>query len=212
MLASPFTPQELRVLKRLDTPRKVQDFLDAMPMNFEPHGDTCMSPRRVLREKRAHCLEGAMLAAAALRLQGRPPLVLDLEATDDDHDHVVALFKERGRWGAISKTNHAVLRWREPVYHTVRELAMTYFHEYFLNDGRKTMRAFSGPVDLSRFDRRGWMTADEDLWDIERHLYEVRHTQVLSPGQVRRLRPADPIEIRAGKIVEWKRGKSRRSH
>lgn len=204
-MIAPLSPAELKVLRRLSTPGKVQDFLDAMPMNFEPSGDTCMSPRRVLREKRAHCLEGAMFAAAALRQQGRPPLVLDLEATDDDHDHVVALFRDRGRWGAISKTNHAVLRWREPVYRTVRELAMSYFHEYFLDDGRKTLRAFSAPVDLSRFDKRGWMTAEEDLWDVERHLYGVRHFSILGPGQVRRLRPAGPIEISAGKIVEWKR-------
>jgi hypothetical protein len=211
MKPSGLNAEELRVLRRLSSPRKVQDFLDALPMNFEPGGDTCMSPRRVLRERRAHCLEGAMLAAAALRLQGRPPLVMDLEATDDDHDHVVALFKERGRWGAISKTNHAVLRWREPVYRTPRELAMSYFHEYFLDDGRKTLRAFSAPVDLSRFDRRGWTVAEEDLWDVERHLYEVRHSSILDPGQARRLRPADPVEIRAGKVVEWRpRGRSAR--
>lgn len=197
------TPEELRAFRRLDTPRKVQDFLDAVPMNFCKDGDTCMSPRRVLRERRAHCLEGAMLAAAAFRMHGRPPLVLDLEATDDDHDHVVALFRERGRWGAVSKTNHAVLRYREPVYRSVRELALSYFHEYFLDDGRKTLRRFSVPVDLSRFDRRGWMTAEDDLWDVERHLYRVRHEAILAPRQAATLRRADPVEIRAGKLVEW---------
>ncbi len=203
-MKTPFTTDELRVLRRLDSPRKVQDFLGALPMNFGERGDTCMSPRRVLRERRAHCLEGAMFAAAAFRLHGRPPLVLDLEATDDDHDHVVALFREGGRWGAVSKTNHAVLRYREPVYRTVRELALSYFHEYFLDDGRKTLRRFSVPVDLSRFDRRAWMTAEDDLWDVERHLYRVRHQPILSPSQARRLRPADAVEIRAGKIVEWR--------
>src|SRR5512142_217167 len=153
MKATMFTTEERRAFRRLDSPRKVQDFLDAVPMNFCEDGDTCMSPRRVLRENRAHCLEGAMFAAAAFRTHGRPPLVLDLEATDDDHDHVVALFRERGRWGAVSKTNHAVLRYREPVYRSVRELALSYFHEYFLDDGRKTLRRYSDPVDLSRFDR-----------------------------------------------------------
>lgn len=144
-----------------------------------------------------------MLAAATLRLHGRPPLVMDLEATDDDHDHVVALFRERGRWGAISKTNHAVLRYREPVYRSVRELALSFFHEYFLDDGRKTLRRYSDPVDLSRFDRRGWMTSEDDLWDVERHLYRVRHEAILAPGQAATLRRADPVEIKAGKLVDW---------
>ncbi|MEY4744471.1 MAG: hypothetical protein RL272_416 [Candidatus Parcubacteria bacterium] len=199
-----FTAAESKTLRRLDSPAKIQDFLDAMPMNFCRRGDTCMSPRRVLRERRAHCLEGAMLAAAALRLHGRPPLVMDLEATDDDDDHVVALFRERGRWGAISKTNHAVLRYREPAYRSVRELAMSYFHEYFLDDGRKTLRRYSDPVDLSKFDRRGWMTDEDDVWYVERHLYRVRHAPILTRAGLSALRPADPIEIRAGKIADWR--------
>lgn len=206
MQPTAFSAQELRTLRRLDTPRKIQDFLDAVPMNFEPDGDTCRSPRMVLRDRRAHCLEGAMLAASALRQHGRKPLVMDLETTDDDYDHVVALFRDGSRWGAISKTNHAVLRYREPVYRTVRELALSYFNEYFLDDGRKTLRRFSGPVDLSRFDRRGWMTAEDDVWYVEKYLYAVRHFPILSRAQIAALRPADPVEIRAGKIVEWRDG------
>lgn len=204
MPPSPFTPVELRVLRGLDTPRKVQNFLDRIPKNFERGGDTCMSPRMVLAERRAHCIEGAMLAAAALRLQGRPPLLLDLEAAAPDFDHVIALFRERGRWGAISKTNYAVLRWREPVYRSVRELAMSYFHEYLTDDGKKTLRAFSRPVDLSRFDRLGWMTSEEDVWYVAEFLCDVPHEKILARGQAATLRRADQVEVRAGQIVEWR--------
>src|ERR1043166_4610055 len=120
---------EFRVLQRLRTPEKIQDFLNALPANFEPHGDTCLSVREVLKRRRAHCIEGAFLAACALWINGEPPLLLDLKATRD-YDHVVALFRRGGCWGAISKTNHLPLRYRDPVYRTLRELAMSYFHEY----------------------------------------------------------------------------------
>lgn len=204
MSSSAFTKAELRVLRRLSSPAKIQDFLNAMPANLEPGGDTCLSPRRVLAENRAHCIEGAMLAAAALRLQGQRPLLLDLTASAADADHVVALFKRHGHWGAISKTNHAVLRYREPVYRTVRELAMSYFHEYFVqSSGRKTLRSFSVPVDLSRFDRRGWMTAEEDVWYVPLHLCDVPHMPILTRPQLASLRRADPIEVRAGELRDW---------
>lgn len=195
------------MLKSLKTPKRIQDFLDAMQMNFEEHGDTCGSPRRVLRERKAHCIEGAMLAALALRLQGSRPLLLDLASAHGDQDHVVALFQDHGCWGAISKTNHAVLRYRDPIYATVRELALSYFHEYFLDDGKKTLRSYSVPVDLSRFDKKGWMTDENDLWYIVHALDDAPHTQILRPGQARHLRRADKIEIEAGEIMEWKRGK-----
>jgi hypothetical protein len=198
-----FAKDELRILRRLDSPRKIQDFLDAVPQNFEPGGITCLSPRRVLRERRAHCIEGAMLAATALRLQGHRPLVVDLEASGDDYDHVIAVYRTRDGWGALSKTNHPVLRYRDPVYRTIRELAMSYFNEYFLDDGRKTLRAYSPPVDLSRFDRREWMTSEEDVWFVEQHLYDVRHVPILTSAQIARLRRADPVEIKAGKLKQW---------
>lgn len=148
-----------------------------------------------------------MLAAAALRMAGERPLLLDLTTTDDDQDHVVALYRRHGCWGAVSKTNHAVLRYREPVYRTVRELAMSYFHEYFLqSNGKKTLRSFAGPVDLSRFDRRGWMTSEEEPWYVPEYLCEVRHVPVLTRVQIAVLRPADDVERRAGDLVEWKDG------
>jgi len=196
--------EELALLKPLNTPRKIQAFLDTLKINFEKGGETCMSPRRVLKTGRAHCLEGAMLAAAALRLNGQPPLVLDLTASDADDDHVVALFRQHGHWGALSKTNHAVLRYREPVYKTIRELALSYFHEYFTHDGKKTLRSFSPPVNLSRFDRLNWMTTDQDLWKIAEYLCEVRHSAILTRHQLATLRKADPLEIRAGRLVEWR--------
>lgn len=197
------TKEEISLLRSLKTPQKIQDFLSSIPMNHEPEGDTCLSPRRVLREHRAHCIEGAMLAAVALRLQGFPPLILDLTASDDDFDHVVAIFRKGGCFGAISKTNHAVLRYREPIYRTVRELAMSYFHEYFLDDGRKTLRSYSLPCDLSRFDRKGWITDEEDVWYIPESLVHIRHIPLLQRSQIHRLRPAEAIERKAGTIIEW---------
>lgn len=202
-----FTKQELKILKSLNSPKRVQDFLDQVLANFCVDGDTMMSPRRVLRENRSHCMEAAMFAACAFALQGRRPLLLDLTSARGDDDHVVALFQDRGRWGAVSKTNHAVLRYREPVYRTLGELAMSYFHEYILDDGRKTLRSYSRPVDLSRFDRRGWMVDEQDLWYIVDALNDAPHIDILRPGQANSLRRADGIEIDAGKLTQWKQTK-----
>lgn len=196
------TPAELRAFRRLSTPSKIQTFLNGMPFNF---GETCRSPRGVLRYRTALCLEGAMFAALALRVHGHKPLILDIEGTPDDDDHVVTLFRSRGRWGAISKTNHSVLRYRDPVYATVRELAMSYFHEYTDKRGIKTMRTFSRPVNLSRFDHRNWMTADGDVRFVEDYLFAIPHTAILQPGQARILRPQDPLERAAGEMREWKK-------
>ena len=204
-----FTPDEVRIFTKLKTPEKVQDFLESIPINFEPDGDTCISPRRVLREGRAHCIEGAMLAAAAFMVHGEKPLLFDLRSAPHDHDHVVALFKKYGRWGAVSKTNHAVLRYREPVYMTLRELALSYFHEYFTDDGKKTMREFSTrPFDLSTYISRGWMTSEEDVWYVPEDLDDAPHESILQHGQARTLRLADPIEIEVGKSVVWKKKKT----
>ena len=200
-----FTKEELAVLRKLNTPAKIQDFLEKIPANFEPKGDTLKSPRRVLRENTAHCIEGALLAAVALRLCGNEPLIMDLKSDAHDKDHVVALFKSNGHWGAISKSNHGVLRYREPIYRTLRELALSYFHEYFLDDGRKTLRAYSVPFDLSRFDDQGWMTSEEDLWDIGAALDDARHFPLLHRGQIAKLRKADPIERDMGTLTQWKR-------
>ncbi|OGI22157.1 MAG: hypothetical protein A2808_04000 [Candidatus Moranbacteria bacterium RIFCSPHIGHO2_01_FULL_55_24] len=204
-----FTQSESSALKRLSTPQKIQDFLDQLPLNHEKQGDTYMSPRRVLREEKAHCFEGALLAAAALSLQGRSALIMDLTSARGDDDHVIALFKENGYWGAISKTNHAVLRYRDPIYRTLRELALSYFHEYFLNtDGKKTLKSYSRPLDLLRFGE-AWATAEEDLWDIALALDDLPHYALVPEANRRKLRPASWIEREAGEIVEWKKGDKR---
>jgi hypothetical protein len=199
-----WTSAETKILKKLDTPAKIQDFLNKLKINFEEHGDTCMSPRQVLKTKQAHCMEGALLAAAALQFHGRLPLLLDLRPLEPDECHVVALFKDHGCFGGITKTNHAVLRYREPIYKTLRELVLSYFHEYFLNDGKKMLRDYSRPLDLSVFDKRNWQTSDQDLSYIAKHLDQIKHFDILTPRQERNLRKADPIEIKAGKLVEWK--------
>ncbi len=172
-------------------------------MNFEENGDTCMSPLRVLREKKAHCIEGAMLAALCLKLAGREPLLLDLTSVDRDHDHVVALYKEAGFFGAISKTNHVTLRYREPVYRTLRELALSYFHEYYLEDGAKTLRSYSVPVHLERFSSLQWETNSENLWEIPMALADARHVPLVSRSQIARLRKADGIERSCLALEEW---------
>ena len=194
------TSTELRVLKKLNTPQKVQDFVNAMPMNF---AETCLSPRMVLRKRKAHCMEGAMLAALALRLQGRKPLVIDLKAVDRDLDHIVTIFQEGKYFGGISKTNHGVLRYREPVYRSIRELVMSYFHEYFLEDGKKTLRSYTNPINLSRFDRDGWMTDEEDVWYVPEEIDAARHIPLFTKKQIARFRKADKIERQMGEITEW---------
>ena len=201
---SGFRKEDLRLFRRLNTPAKIQDFLNAIPINREPEGDTVLSPLRVLCERRAHCIEGAMLAAAIFRYHGEKPLIVDMEAAPSDQDHVIAVFKRDGHWGAISKTNHPVLRYREPVYRTIRELIMSYFHEYTPVRGKKkTLRAYSLPVDLTRFDKTGWMTRTDDVWDVPYHLCEVRHYPILTRSQIASLRTLDPIEVDTSSREEW---------
>ena len=199
-----FTKKEWALLSSLNQPHKIQDFLNTLPQSFSKHGEECRSPRRVLQEKSAYCLEGAMLAALALSVHGHRPLLLDLTAHQKDDDHVVALFQRRGCWGAISKTNHAVLRYREPVYRSIRELVMSYFHEYFLDDGKKTLRSYA-VLDLSKFDKKGWMTSEEDIWYVPEALVDIPHKKILTKSQIAHLRKADLIERRAGRLVDWKR-------
>lgn len=197
--------KEFDVFKKLDTPAKVQDFLNTLSINFEKGGETSHSPLFVLKHKTAHCLEGAMLAAAILWYHGRPPLLLDLETGLEDESHVVALFKENGLWGAISKTNHASLRYRDPVYKTIRELALSYFNEYFLNSGVKTLKSHSTkPLNLTEFEDE-WLTADFPVWGIHDVLVDAPHTPIAPPQTLKNLRRADAIEIKAGKLTEWKK-------
>jgi hypothetical protein len=197
------TEKESAILKKLSTPVKIQDFLDSLPRNWEKGGDTCMSPRRVLREKKVHCIEGALLAAAVLWLNGEESLVMDFRATDEDYDHVIALYKRNGHWGAISKTNHIGLRWRDPVYRTIRELAMSYFHEY-LHDTthEKTLREYSRPINLKKFGAE-WMIAEEDLFNLAQKIDDAPHFPVAPKKNIRLVRPADKMERKANKLIEW---------
>lgn len=217
-----YSPAETRLFKRLNTPQKIQDFL-AFKIKHNPAKDgvECRSPREVLKIGKAHCMEGALLAAAVLEFHGHKPLLMDLRSTSDDLDHVVALFRQFGCWGAISKTNHVVLRYREPIYKSTRELAMSYFHEYFLDSGKKTLREYSVPVNITNFNplnphprpsprgRGGhgfnWRTTEKDLVELPEILDAVKHYKILNNRQIKNLRLADKIEIKAGKLVEWKK-------
>lgn len=199
------TSDEFAMLYSLSTPEKIQDYLDTLPINFEKRRETCMSPRRVLRLQKAHCIEGAMIAAVALWLRGEKPLLLDLKTIRGDDDHVVALYKRNGRWGAISKTNHATLRFRDPIYKSVRELAASYFHEYFLDsNGQKTLRSHSGAFNLARYGKK-WIVAEEDLWYIAEAIDTVPHFPLFPKGSERYIRTADEMERKAGVLTEWKK-------
>src|SRR5262245_58533342 len=169
----------LKVLHRLSSPEKIQKFLDDLPYNKEKDGDTCRSPRLVVEYNTAHCFEGALFAAAALRAGGRPPWILDLEAVRDD-DHVIAVYRTNGCWGAIGKSNYAGLRFRSPVYRSLRELALSYFEHYYNLKGEKTLRAYSRPVSLARFDAIEWTTSDEPLWAIPEYLCTIKHTPIFN--------------------------------
>jgi hypothetical protein len=202
-----FNKLELKLFKKLNSPAKIQDFLNNLSANFEIKGETCRSPQEVLKHKTAHCMEGAMLAAAILEFLGHKPLVLDLRSVKKpyDDDHVIAPFKQFGCWGAISKSNHAVLRYREPVYSTIRELVLSYFHEYFTNSGQKTLREYSAPLNLNRFNSLHWRASEQNLFQIPNFLDKTRHYPILTSLQIKNLRQADKIEIAAGKLTEWKK-------
>ena len=172
------TEAEKRLFKSLSTPWKIQRHVDALPYNKERTGETCRSPRSVIQAQTAHCFEAALFAAAALRVNGKPPLILDLESVRDD-DHVIAVYKSDSCWGAIAKSNYAGLRFREPVYRSLRELVMSYFEHYYNLKGEKTLRAYSRPVNLARFDRRHWMTSKEDVWFIPEYLVGLSHISIV---------------------------------
>lgn len=191
---------ELAVFRKLSSPEKIQRFLDEdAAYNKEKDGETCRSPRRVLRDRLAHCAEGAYFAAAALRLQGHPPLIVDLMAVRDD-DHLLTVFKQEGHWGAIAKSNYSGLRFREPVYRTIRELVMSYYPHYYNLKGELTLREFSRPVNLARFDRINWMTTEEDLWGIGEYFYTVSHSRVMIPVIERKRRRLDQRLFEAGLV------------
>ncbi|MEK7118078.1 MAG: hypothetical protein AAB869_00525 [Patescibacteria group bacterium] len=200
------TPRELDVLRKLDTPQKIQDFVSAIPQNFELCGDSCMSVRETLKKCRAHCIEGALTAALAFWIHGGRPLLMDLKTKDDD-DHVVAIFKQNCHWGAISKTNHAILRYRDPIYRTLRELAMSYMHEYSNADWKKSLRSYSRPLDLSTYKPEAWVTG-KDAWIIAEDIDAILHFPLVTHKQAKNLRMLEDIERKAGSILQYKHSRT----
>ena len=200
-----FAPAEFALLQRLSTPQKIQTFLNAIPINHELGGETIHSVRSVIRHRRAHCIEGAMFAACGLWVHGEPPLVMHLDCSSSDYPHVVALFRRGIHWGAISKTNGASLRYRDPIYRSLRELALSYFHEYTDPRGCKTLRSFSGAFDLRRIAPKLWVTNDDDCQVVEDLLVGLRHYRLISVRQERLLARRDPFERKASKLIEYPR-------
>jgi hypothetical protein len=187
-------PGILRTLRALSTPARIQNFIDALPYQY---ANTAWSSQRVLRERKGHCLEGALLAAAALRINGHLPLLMDLEAVHDD-DHVVAIYRERGLWGGIAKSNFAGLRFRAPIYRTLRELALSYFEHYYNLRGERTLRSYSRPVNLARLDSQHWMTSEEDVWSVPEYLIAARHYPLFPDKVARALPRLDRRSFEAG--------------
>src|SRR5437762_10377570 len=198
------TPAEFALLRRLDSPRKIQAYVYGLRQNFEVGGDTCRPVRAVLHTRSAHCIEGAMLAACAMWIQGEPPLLLDMRAVRD-FDHVVALFRRRGLWGAISKTNGIGLRWRDPVYRSLRELAMSYFHEYYNGRAHKTLREYSVPFDLRRIDPALWVSGTKNCWLVGDKLDAIRHFKLVSGRHLKTIARRDAFERRVGVLGQYRK-------
>ena len=186
--------ESLHTLRTLKTPARSQKFVDALEYQY---ANTAWSPQRVLREHKGHCLEGALLAAAAFRANGYPPLLMDLEAVHDD-DHVIAVYREHGLWGSVAKSNFAGLRFRAPIYRTLRELALSYFEHYYNLRGERTLRAYSKPVNLTRLDALQWMTSEEDVWCVPELLIAARHYPLFPHKVARGLPRLDRRSFEAG--------------
>jgi hypothetical protein len=189
------TDTERDIISRLTSPAKIQVFLDDIAYSTD---DFYRCPLRVLRERTAHCFDGAMFAAAALRRIGQPPLILDLLSNGRDDEHLLALFKFDGHWGAVAKSNFVGLRFREPVYRTLRELAMSYFEQYYNVEREKTLRGYTGPLNLKRFDRFDWMTKDKPLEFIAQRTEEIRRTNLIPSALAERLSFVDERSYHAG--------------
>lgn len=198
-----WTSEERKILRPLTTPWKIQQYLDSLTYNLE---DTAYSPRMVMKKKTAHCFEGAVFAAAALRYHGFDPLIFDLEAVNDT-DHVLTIFRAQGGWGAIGVSNYPGCRYRVPIHRTLRELALSYFNDYFNEKRKRSLRTFSQPVNLKKFDRKNWMTTDEPIWFIAEHLCDIPHTQLLTPAMIRNLTPVDERSFAAGTFGRRKKKK-----
>jgi len=186
---------ERQILDQLTSPIKIQDFLDDLTYSADPF---YRCPLRVFQDRMAHCFDGALFAAAALRRIGYPPLILEMIPNDRDDDHLLALYKYGRYWGSVAKSNFVGLRFREPVYRTLRELVMTYFEQYYNVAGEKTLRGYTVPLNLKSFDKLNWMTSDEHLDDIAERLDAIRRILILTPEMVERLSKLDDRSHKAG--------------
>ena len=199
--------EHARLLARYSTPEDIQDFISSIPINREKGGASCMSVTQTLKSRRAHCIEGALVAATAMYMAGYPPLLMDMQAQGDD-DHIITLFRSGKNWGAISKSNMVWLRWRDPVYKDLRELAMSYFHEY-VNKKKKTLRNYSVPFDLRKLSTDQWITSD-GCWDLAWDIDQSRHYKLITPAQAKKLKLRDKVELKAGKIYQFKKPKRKK--
>lgn len=189
-----WTKAEKRLLDSLDTPLKIQAFIDRTTYSDDP---CYRSPRRVMKEMRAHCVDGALMACAALRHHGHPPLVVDMLAENDD-DHFLAVVRIDDHYGAIAKSNFVGIRFREPIFRTVRELVLSYFEDYYNTDGYKSLRAHSAAIDLSRYDDLDWSTCDDRIEELTLRVGRLRHTPILTRKMIDALAPVDERRMRAG--------------
>lgn len=194
-LSAACTRQEARRMEALTSPAAIQAFLDSIAYSEE---ERYRCPLTVLRDRKGHCFDGALFAAAMLRRIGHPPLIIDIIPNDNDDDHLLAIYSVRGHWGAVAKSNYSGLRFREPVFRTLRELVMSYFEDFFNALGEKTMRAYTRPLNLKTFDTLHWMTSDENLDAIGIRLDEIRKFRVLTPAMIRSLSDADERSVQAG--------------
>jgi hypothetical protein len=188
--------EEIKFLKSFNDPWSIQVYLDSIDYN---PGHECRSPRWVIRKKSAHCFEGALFAAAALQFIGYKPLIVDMKAFNDD-DHVIAVFRENGYWGAVAKSNFTSLRFREPVYRSLRELIMSYFDFFFNIYGEKSLRSYSLPFDLTSFSYRNWAITDDDLEYIGNKIESLYHFPVVSENMIKKLNIASDSMLRAGML------------
>ena len=190
-----FTREELNIFRKLNSPIKIQAFLLDLPYSSE---ECYRSPRSVLRDRTAHCFDGALFAAAALRFLGHPPLIIDMLPNNRDDDHLLALFKVKDHWGAVAKSNFAGLTYREPIHRTLRELILSYFEQFYNLEKEKTLRGYTVPLNLEKFDHLNWMGSDENLEAIALRLDKIRKVSLLTRSMVHRLAPVDDRSYNAG--------------
>ncbi|MBN2093906.1 MAG: hypothetical protein JW740_00825 [Candidatus Zambryskibacteria bacterium] len=199
----------IKIIKKLNDPKKIQDFLDKIPFNFEERRETYYSPVQMLKKNKAHCFEGAVFACLCFQKNKIENYLMDLKVKNlkKDSDHTLCIFKINKHWGAISKTNHSVLRFRDPIYKSYRELAMSFYHEYFLDSGEKTLKSFSKPLNIWQKFGVKWVESEKDLDEIAKALDKSPHIDFVPKVNAKLIRRAGKTEIKGAAITEWKENK-----